>query len=201
MTTTRVMLHCLLRDGDRGALLEMADSFWFESVADRDYICDDVPEDGAILDAALNWVCDSETDVPELWRALAVAISDHQVALSDEARQRDLDAAEEQRFQRACAVAHRVEELAESVAKATGATFFRAGGGSFYARFHGLKLRVSDHWQVSGGGWSEERQCRMGESDLEWVASESESEIPSREDIRRAVGRAVRTVRTVRRTR
>lgn len=67
-----------------------------------------------------------------------------------------------------------------------------ARSGSHYFTYRGLALRVADHSQVKGGGWCPDSGERHGESDYSWVVTE-DSDVPSREEIRRKVARLLRT--------
>lgn len=75
---------------------------------------------------------------------------------------------------------------------------FQGGGPSVYAWYNGLKLRISNHAQVSGGGFNMNSGERMGESDLQWVVTDEDAErydVPSKAEIRSDVAQALRSRR------
>lgn len=82
------------------------------------------------------------------------------------------------------ATAEKVQDLAKLVMDSLRITLREARGGSWYGEKRGLKIRVSDHCQVRGGGWSEERQERMGEAELQFVVESTDSSLPTRAEIR-----------------
>lgn len=86
-------------------------------------------------------------------------------------------------FEAAVELAHHVAAAAEAIGKALRIEFSGRLFGSYYADFHGLKLRVSDHSQKPGGGYHEV-YGRMGEADWSWIFRNPQKEIPSRESIR-----------------
>jgi len=57
---------------------------------------------------------------------------------------------------------------------------------SMYLWYQDVKIRVSNHRQVAGGGFNEGKQERAGEADLEFVAVIDEP-LPSRQEIRSRV--------------
>jgi len=61
------------------------------------------------------------------------------------------------------------------------------GFGSIYLRFRSLKLRISDHNEVPGGGFNVETGERNGASAHSWIINSAASGIPSREEIRSLV--------------
>lgn len=60
---------------------------------------------------------------------------------------------------------------------------------SVYLRYRSISLRISDHRQVSGGGWNEATGERMGECDWQWVISDADSPLPTRANVRDAIGK------------
>jgi hypothetical protein len=63
--------------------------------------------------------------------------------------------------------------------------------GSCYAKFRGLKIRVSDHRQVAGGGFNEALGIRMGEADCDFTIDHNWT----REAIRNIVSEAIYEIR------
>lgn len=118
--------------------------------------------------------------------AYAQAAQREIVAENDRREKAAIDAAD--------AVADRVADMARAVESALNGKvcFGRAGYGSAYESYRGVKLRVSDHEQKDGGGWHEGHGCRMGEADISWVVESADEPIPSREEIRAQVARAIR---------
>lgn len=66
------------------------------------------------------------------------------------------------------------------------------GFGSLYYRYREVKIRVSDHAQVAGGGWNAGTGERHGESDVSFVVAGHDSPLPSRREIRARVARVLR---------
>ena len=71
----------------------------------------------------------------------------------------------------------RVYKMAAVIETALGIHFREALSGSCYARYNArhsrgcdVRIRVSDHKQVSGGGFDESRGERRGDADLSYVA-------------------------------
>ena len=60
---------------------------------------------------------------------------------------------------------------------------------SVYLRYRNVSLRVSDHRQVSGGGWNEATGERMGDCDWQWVISAADSPLPTRANVRDAIAK------------
>jgi hypothetical protein len=76
-----------------------------------------------------------------------------------------------------------------------GVDFESSWGGSMYASYRGLELRISDHPQVDGGGFNESTGDRMGESDLQAVIDEHH--VPrTREEIRSTVAKQLWAMRS-----
>ena len=78
-------------------------------------------------------------------------------------------------------------------------TAFR-GNGSLYAAYGdsmGIKLRVSDHAQVDGGGWLTDDfgSGRSGRAAVSWVVRRANTRVPTRDEIRSVVARAAREYR------
>jgi hypothetical protein len=110
----------------------------------------------------------------------------------EEERQEQLQReADEAAYQKWLAVRGAMDCLQTAIESAIGADFRTSGGGSRYADFRGLKLRIADHDQVAGGGFDMETQERLGEADINWTVDE-ETDIPTREEIRREVAHALR---------
>lgn len=102
--------------------------------------------------------------------------------------QKEQDEAKEAELDSFVALQDKINDVAAAIQSALRSKCWFKGSRTMsqYASYRGLKLRLSDHASVSGGGWCEERQERMGEADLEWVV-DAESEVPSREEIRSLV--------------
>lgn len=83
----------------------------------------------------------------------------------------------------------RVREVADAVGEALGITL-DGYAGSLYGSFHGLEVRVSDHRQVAGGGYSEARGERHGEAVISFVVRSASSPLPSRADVRQRMAEA-----------
>lgn len=60
---------------------------------------------------------------------------------------------------------------------------------SVYLRYRNVSLRISDHRQVSGGGWNEATGERMGVCDWQWIISAADSPLPTRANVRGAIGK------------
>lgn len=95
------------------------------------------------------------------------------------------------------ACANKRDEVRAAVEAALGVRF-TGRGPSVYAWYGDLKLRISDHYQVGGGGYSMESDERMGEADIEWVVETTGAEFhtaPTRIEIRNEVAFELRAVR------
>lgn len=122
---------------------------------------------------------DREEIVEAAKNAVDVAIDE----LTDEAINRSAHRREREHEEKHIANETVKQETVKAIESALGISSFRqAAGGSWYGEYKGLKLRVSDHKQKAGGGWSEGKGGRMGESDVEWVV-EIDGKLPTREDI------------------
>lgn len=73
-----------------------------------------------------------------------------------------------------------------------GVSVQQSSGGSWYADYRGLKLRISDHPQVAGGGFNVGTGDRMGEADIQWIVDENSTDLPTAADIRKAVAEKLR---------
>lgn len=62
------------------------------------------------------------------------------------------------------------------------------GSNSIYMRYRGVSIRVSDHKQVSGGGWNEATGERYGECDCQWIIN-ADSPLPTAEHVRKTISR------------
>ena len=67
-----------------------------------------------------------------------------------------------------------------------------AAGGSLYGNYHGLKIRVSDHPAVAGGGFNQGTGERMGDPDVEFVAAKDGEVEMDRKKIREKILDAMR---------
>lgn len=120
----------------------------------------------------------------------------------DDARETEAEDEREARIDaeidEAVAAAERLREIVDAVEAALDeqVLFLKAAGGSWYATWRRgyveLKLRVSDHAQPVGGGYSVESGERLGEADVEWLLSGG---VPTRDAIRSAVAAAARRER------
>ena len=63
------------------------------------------------------------------------------------------------------------------------------GSNSIYLRYRGVSIRVSDHKQVSGGGWNEATGDRYGECDCQWIIKAADSPLPTAEHVRKTISR------------
>jgi hypothetical protein len=103
---------------------------------------------------------------------------------------------------RRIAVSHRIASVADAIEKAVpGVTMRESGGGSWYGRYRhsdiDIKLRVADHPQKEGGGFNEQLQERMGESDIQWVITSPDGAMPTPDQIRAAIVNKIKTYRRV----
>jgi len=88
------------------------------------------------------------------------------------------------------------ERVAKQIADALpGVAFTQAAGGSWYADYKGLKLRISDHPQVSGGGFNQGTGERMGEADLQIIVDHESTVDLSPDRIRKKVSQQLRDLR------
>ena len=62
------------------------------------------------------------------------------------------------------------------------------GSNSIYLRYRGVSIRVSDHKQVSGGGWNEATGERYGDCDCQWIIA-ADSPLPTAEHVRKTISR------------
>ena len=67
-----------------------------------------------------------------------------------------------------------------------------SSGGSLYGHFHGLKIRVSDHPHVIGGGFNQGTGERMGEPDVDFVVTRPDHVISDAKVIRRRIAEALK---------
>lgn len=116
----------------------------------------------------------------------ADADAEHQKAIDQEREESD--------FKRWKATKAAMDSHQSVVEKEIGAKFTRAEGGSRYADYRGLKLRISDHEQVPGGGFNSTTGERMGEADVSWVI-DPDDEPPTPAQIRSAVAKALKKIR------
>lgn len=144
----------------------------------------------AALDAIAAAACDDVEEMEEMLNETALEIARSQVREAIQKRE-DLEHAEWKKG------SDKRDEIKAAVEAALGVQF-RGRGPSVYAYYGEIKLRVSDHDQVSGGGYSMESDERMGEADLQWVVEIPDAEfhpVPSRAEIRKEVATALRAAR------
>lgn len=88
--------------------------------------------------------------------------------------------------------------IKDAIEKELGVGF--KGSPSAYANYKGLKLRLSDHAQVPGGGFNLQTDDRMGEADIQWILEHDEhshnAQPPTKEQIRAVVAKALRNQRS-----
>jgi len=70
--------------------------------------------------------------------------------------------------------------------------FSQAAGGSWYADYKELKIRISDHPQVAGGGFNEGTGERMGESDIQIIVDHEGPETIDAKRLRRLIAGKLR---------
>ncbi len=112
-----------------------------------------------------------------------------------EQRRRQNEIAEEEHKKWAATEENKRHFIKQLEAALPGVEFSQAAGGSWYANYHGLKLRVSDHAQVTGGGFNQSTGERMGESDLQGVVKHNKQLQRTPEQIRQKVAAKLREIR------
>ena len=160
---------------------------WRDSSREPRYCEVEPTADQAVAAAQYSGV-DAGDDLEFFCRAAWQTAADELIAALDEAAQQAQLAADLKKMAD-------VDSLARLVEEASDVELRRAAGGSYYGCYKrgevALKLRVSDHSQVLGGGWSEDRQEQMGEADASFEIGREWT----RAAIRGAIAEAVRAAR------
>lgn len=145
------------------------------------------------------WLAEAAELGPDDDDAARVALAQHLAweAEAEAERQRAADEAEEADYQDWLLRCDAIETVKSAVEAALGVEFTQGLGHSAYADYHGrVSVRVADHAQRAGGGWSDVTGERHGQSDVSFVVAAG-CEPPTRRQIRSAVARFLRSERPI----
>lgn len=146
------------------------------------------------------YINDAKERMPTASEAEIIAAATADADLADEEAEELAGEEEAERADRALYIATRgaIEEQAQAIESALrieDSEGFCGSKCSFYARFRGITLRISDHAQVDGGGVDQETGERNGEADVQWVVRGPEDVVHDAAAIRMAVAGSIRESR------